>query len=54
MTGTQKIEKVESKDGPVEKPKKLPAAFPDNFDTEQKDNSGDTRPRKGAKLHGSM
>jgi hypothetical protein len=39
MAHSQKVGKVESKDGSVEKPKKLPADFPDKFDTEQKDNS---------------
>jgi hypothetical protein len=54
MVVSQKIEKAESKDGPVEKPKKLPADFPDKFDTGKKDNSGDPKRGKGARIHGSM
>lgn len=45
------------KDGPVEKPKKLPAAFPDKFDIEQdqKDKPVVQKKRgKGARFHGSM
>ena len=41
---------------PVEKPKKLPAAFPDKFDTdhEEKGSSADKKRGKGARFHGSM
>lgn len=44
------------KGGLVEKPKKLPAAFPEKFDTEQdqKDSSDDQKRGKGASFHGSM
>lgn len=41
-------------DQPPEKPKKLPAAFPKKFDTEQKAMSGNKKRGKGARLHGSM
>jgi hypothetical protein len=45
-----------TKGGPVEKPKKLPADFPEKFDIErdQTDDSDDQKQGGGARLHGSM
>ena len=45
-----------TKGDPVEKPKKLPAAFPEKFDTEQEQKgcSADEKRGKGARFHGSM
>ena len=45
-----------SKEDPVEKPKKLPAEFPERFDTEQrqKDSPDNKKRGKGARFHGSM
>ena len=52
-----KKRQVKAKDeGPIEKTKKLPAAFPDKFDIEQdyEDNSADQKRGTGARFHGSM
>ena len=57
MIDSKKLRQTKTKDnGPVEKTKKLPAAFPDKFDTErdQKDNSADQKRGTGARFHGSM
>jgi len=54
MAEIEKGRQFKRKDGPVEKPKKLPAAFPEKFDTEQKDDSDDQKRGKGARFHGSM
>ena len=47
---------IKRKDAPAETPKKLPAAFPEKFDTEQdqQENSADKKRGKGARFHGSM
>ena len=54
MSETHKDRQGKRKDGPVETPKKLPAAFPKKFDTKQKAKSGSKERGKGARLHGSM
>ena len=57
MVDSEKLRQAKAKDkGAIEKTKKLPAAFPDKFDTEQdqKDNSGDQKRGTGARFHGSM
>lgn len=41
-------------DHPPEEPKKLPAAFPEKFDTEQSEATGKRKRGKGARLHGTM
>jgi hypothetical protein len=52
MADSEKVRQVKTKDkGPVEKTKKLPAAFPDK---DQKDKPGDQKQGSGARLHGSM
>jgi hypothetical protein len=57
MVDSEKVRQVKTKDkGPVEKTKKLPAAFPNKFDIEedQKKNSPDKKRGTGARFHGSM
>lgn len=54
MEDSKEVRQVKRKDWPVEKPKKLPAAFPEKFDIEQIDNSGDKKRGKGARFHGLM
>ena len=54
MSDIYKERQGKRKDGPVETPKKPPAAFPKKFDTEQKAKSGNKKQGKGARLHGSM
>ena len=54
MADSKKEGQANRKDWPVEKPKKLPAALPKKFDTEQRAKSGNKKRGKGARLHGSM
>lgn len=56
MVDSKKRQVKAKNDGPIEKTKKLPAAFPEKFDTEQdhEDNSADQKRGKGARFHGSM
>ena len=54
MAETKKEGQAKRKDWPVEKPKKLPAALPKKFDTEQKTKPRNKKRGKGARLHGSM
>lgn len=54
MEDNEKDQSAKRNDGPVEKPKKLPAAFPDKFDTEQKNSPSDQKRGKGATFRGSM
>ena len=57
MIDSKKLRQARTKDkGPIEKTKKLPAAFPDKLDKErdQKDNSADQKRGTGARFHGSM
>lgn len=54
MADIEKGRQAKRKDWPVEKPKKLPAALPKKFDTEQEATSSNKKRGKGARLHGSM
>jgi hypothetical protein len=56
MVDSKKGRQVNTKDGPIENTKKLPAALPDKFDIEQdkNDNSADPKAGTGARFHGSM
>ena len=54
MADIKKNQRAKRKDGPVETPKKLPAAFPKKFDIEQQNKAGDKKRGKGARFHGSM
>jgi hypothetical protein len=55
MVANEKVRHKTAGD-PVEKPKKLPAEFPEKFDTEQKPKGSpdDKKRGKGARFHGSM
>jgi hypothetical protein len=55
MADNEKVRQKTEGD-PVEKPKILPAAFPEKFDTEQKQKNSpdDKKLGKGARFHGSM
>lgn len=54
MAEIVKGRRAKRKDWPVEKPKKLPAALPKKFDSEQGATSGNKKRGKGARLYGSM